>query len=153
MRRTIRSAAFLLMTALGSGLMAAAQTAPAAANAKMKVIFDTDIGDDIDDVFALALLVTQPNVELLGVTTAWGRYGAACAAHGTLPDRDRQDRCSGVRGTADHRAYGVFTGDLCNGIFREAVAGRDDIYAGRHPAQSGRDHVDCGGSLRVMLAH
>ncbi len=72
MRRTIRSAAFLLMTALGSGLMAAAQTAPAAANAKMKVIFDTDIGDDIDDVFALALLVTQPNVELLGVTTAWG---------------------------------------------------------------------------------
>jgi len=39
---------------------------------KMKIILDTDIGDDIDDVYALALLATRPNVQLLGVTTAWG---------------------------------------------------------------------------------
>src|SRR5450631_4404063 len=71
MKRTITTAAFLLMTTLG-GLVAGAQPATPARDAKMKVIFDTDIGDDIDDVFALALLVTQPNVELLGVTTAWG---------------------------------------------------------------------------------
>ncbi len=71
MKRKITTAAFLLMTMMG-GLVAAAQSATPATNAKMKVIFDTDIGDDIDDVFALALLVAQPNVELLGVTTAWG---------------------------------------------------------------------------------
>src|SRR5215831_15056612 len=37
-----------------------------------KVIFDTDIGDDIDDAYALALLVSDPNIEILGVTTAFG---------------------------------------------------------------------------------
>jgi len=38
----------------------------------MKIILDTDLGDDIDDIYALALLATRPDVELLGVTTAWG---------------------------------------------------------------------------------
>ncbi|HXX99526.1 MAG TPA: nucleoside hydrolase [Candidatus Limnocylindrales bacterium] len=40
--------------------------------AKSKVILDTDIGDDIDDAFALALALRSPEIELLGVTTAWG---------------------------------------------------------------------------------
>ena len=39
---------------------------------KQKVILDTDIGDDIDDSFALALVLASPDLELLGVTTAWG---------------------------------------------------------------------------------
>ncbi len=39
---------------------------------RQKVIFDTDIGDDVDDVFALALAVSSPKLEVLGVTTAWG---------------------------------------------------------------------------------
>jgi purine nucleosidase len=38
-----------------------------------KVILDTDIGDDIDDAYALALLMSMPNVRVLGVTTAWGQ--------------------------------------------------------------------------------
>jgi purine nucleosidase len=37
-----------------------------------KVIIDTDIGDDIDDAFALALAISSPEFEILGVTTAWG---------------------------------------------------------------------------------
>ncbi|HYA99374.1 MAG TPA: nucleoside hydrolase [Ktedonobacteraceae bacterium] len=37
-----------------------------------KVIIDTDIGDDIDDAFALALAVHSPEIELLGVTTVFG---------------------------------------------------------------------------------
>jgi inosine-uridine nucleoside N-ribohydrolase len=36
------------------------------------VILDTDIGDDIDDAFALALLLRSPEVKLLGITTAFG---------------------------------------------------------------------------------
>jgi len=35
-------------------------------------ILDTDIGDDIDDAFALALLLRCPEVKLLGITTAFG---------------------------------------------------------------------------------
>ena len=37
-----------------------------------KVIFDTDIGSDIDDAVALAYLLAQPECELLGVTTVSG---------------------------------------------------------------------------------
>lgn len=39
---------------------------------RQKVIIDTDIGDDIDDAFALALALSSPEFEILGVTTAWG---------------------------------------------------------------------------------
>lgn len=37
-----------------------------------KVIFDTDIGDDIDDAFALALAVSTPKLQVVGVSAAWG---------------------------------------------------------------------------------
>lgn len=55
----------LVMSARLSTPMYAA--APAA-----KVIFDTDIGDDIDDAYALALLLKSPEIGLVGVTTAFG---------------------------------------------------------------------------------
>ncbi len=38
----------------------------------MKVIFDTDIGTDVDDFVALALLLNSPEVELVGVTCVYG---------------------------------------------------------------------------------
>jgi len=37
-----------------------------------KIILDTDIGDDVDDAFALGLALQSPEIELVGVTTAWG---------------------------------------------------------------------------------
>lgn len=37
-----------------------------------KVIIDTDIGDDIDDAFALAFALSSPQFDILGITTAWG---------------------------------------------------------------------------------
>jgi inosine-uridine nucleoside N-ribohydrolase len=40
--------------------------------AREKVIIDTDIGDDVDDAFALALAVKSPELEVLGVTTTFG---------------------------------------------------------------------------------
>ncbi len=36
------------------------------------VIFDTDIGDDIDDVFALGLALSSPELKIVGITSAWG---------------------------------------------------------------------------------
>jgi purine nucleosidase len=42
------------------------------ANAPQLVILDTDIGDDIDDAFALALVLESPEFHLLGVTTEYG---------------------------------------------------------------------------------
>ena len=42
------------------------------ANAAEPVIFDTDIGTDIDDAYALVALIQRPELELLGVTTVSG---------------------------------------------------------------------------------
>ncbi len=37
-----------------------------------KVIIDTDIGDDIDDAFALALALRSPELQVIGITTTFG---------------------------------------------------------------------------------
>jgi inosine-uridine nucleoside N-ribohydrolase len=39
---------------------------------KIPLILDTDIGTDIDDAFALVLIINSPELELLGVTTVAG---------------------------------------------------------------------------------
>mgnify|MGYP006289574461 CR=1 FL=1 len=40
---------------------------------RLKILFDTDIGSDIDDAVALAYLLCQPRCELLGITTCTGQ--------------------------------------------------------------------------------
>ena len=47
-----------------------AQVLPSAS--RQKILIDTDIGDDVDDAFALALALSSPEFEILGITTAWG---------------------------------------------------------------------------------
>src|ERR1700722_15243032 len=37
-----------------------------------KIIIDTDIGDDVDDAFALAIAVKSLELQVLGVTTTFG---------------------------------------------------------------------------------
>jgi inosine-uridine nucleoside N-ribohydrolase len=39
---------------------------------KTKVLFDTDIGSDIDDAVALSYLLAQPDCDLVGITTVTG---------------------------------------------------------------------------------
>jgi purine nucleosidase len=46
--------------------------AQAPPSAPQQVILDTDIGDDIDDAFALALILRSPELHLLGIQTAFG---------------------------------------------------------------------------------
>ena len=65
---------YTLLIACGAAMQGAyGRTAEQANNAAPeKVVVDTDIGDDIDDALALALLLKSPQVQLLAVTTAWG---------------------------------------------------------------------------------
>jgi purine nucleosidase len=42
------------------------------ARAQEKIIIDTDIGDDVDDAFALALAVKSPELQVLGISTVFG---------------------------------------------------------------------------------
>src|SRR5579863_2277577 len=63
---TVRCVLYVAICALY--LPALAQTAPS----PEKIIIDTDIGDDVDDAFALALAVKSPELQVLGVTTTFG---------------------------------------------------------------------------------
>ena len=45
----------------------------------IKVLFDTDIGSDIDDAVALAYLVLRQDLQLLGITTATGEAAKRAA--------------------------------------------------------------------------
>jgi len=70
MRFYLAFAALAVMLAGAGG-----QTAPAARQIPAEpqlAILDTDIGDDIDDAFALALALRSPELKLLGITTAFG---------------------------------------------------------------------------------
>ena len=40
--------------------------------AREKIILDTDLGDDIDDAFALMLALRSPELEVVGITTTFG---------------------------------------------------------------------------------
>jgi len=56
----------------GAAGQMAATRGQVAAVAPQFVILDTDIGDDIDDAFALALALRSPELRLLGITTEYG---------------------------------------------------------------------------------
>ena len=50
----------------------ASADATKASSSPQLVIIDTDIGDDIDDAFALALALKSPELKIVGVTTTFG---------------------------------------------------------------------------------
>ena len=50
----------------------AAHAAAAAQSPPAKVIIDTDVGDDVDDAFAIDLALASPELEILGISSAWG---------------------------------------------------------------------------------
>ncbi len=73
----------LLLGAAGLGLFAlTCESARGAGRAPTPVLLDTDIADDIDDAFALALSLVSPELEVCGITTvagdAWTRARIVC---------------------------------------------------------------------------
>jgi hypothetical protein len=74
---TARIAAFVLSLSLlsATSLTGRTQQPPQEKEepAPVRVIFDTDIGDDVDDAYALTLLCSLNNARVLGVTTAFGQ--------------------------------------------------------------------------------
>jgi purine nucleosidase len=69
MKKTAYFAAIAALALSISTSRIAAQAQPAS---QQLVILDTDIGDDIDDAFALALILRSPEFNLLGIQTAFG---------------------------------------------------------------------------------
>ena len=61
-----------MFACLCGALVFCGRAAPAQNSGRAPVIFDTDIGTDIDDAYALAALIHRPDLELRGVTTVSG---------------------------------------------------------------------------------
>jgi purine nucleosidase len=76
------------------------------------VIFDTDIGTDVDDILALAVLAKSPELKLIGVTTVYGNT--------PLRARITKVTCD-LLGCAD---TGVLIGE------KETLTGRQITWAG-----------------------
>ncbi len=64
--------AILFSLVLSPASRAQTQETAMASGAPEKVIIDTDIGDDIDDAFAIALALKSPELEILGISTTFG---------------------------------------------------------------------------------
>ena len=60
-----------VLLAVVAAPLAHGQTAKTDAAPQLAII-DTDIGDDIDDAFAVALALRSPELHILGITTAYG---------------------------------------------------------------------------------
>jgi inosine-uridine nucleoside N-ribohydrolase len=79
-------------TFLSAVLLFFAAMSTAAPPEKILIILDTDIGTDVDDAFALALILHSPELELVGVTTVSGdtqaraRLAAKMLWEGGQPD-------------------------------------------------------------------
>jgi inosine-uridine nucleoside N-ribohydrolase len=72
MKHVAPRAAYLLCAVALTLARVGATDDAAPATPRQPVIIDTDIGDDIDDAFALTIALQDPRLEVLGVTTAWG---------------------------------------------------------------------------------
>ncbi len=72
-RRVALVSALLLTTVAGPAQSTVTNPASASkTNPSSLVIIDTDIGDDIDDAFAVDLALTSPELRILGISGAWG---------------------------------------------------------------------------------
>jgi inosine-uridine nucleoside N-ribohydrolase len=161
-------AVMVLGLACGIGVSAAA-CGQSAAEAKIAnpqlVILDTDIGDDIDDAFALALVLRSPELRLLGITTEYGDTDLRAR----LVDRFLSANCAGgfldgvgipvIPGVPTPHAN-VFTQSA---YAREEPAGKEvvpcrinmivDMEEAARLARERKDHDAAGYLLRQIKAH
>ncbi len=103
---------YLLRRALAAGLVgfafcAAGAQRPATVPVQ-KIFLDTDIGDDIDDAFALVLALKSPGLQIAGISSAWGDTAlrARMIERNAAGERARGD--SGGRWRGDTRSDDLF---------------------------------------------
>ena len=113
-------------------------------HAPEKIIIDTDIGDDVDDAFALALAVKSPELQVLGVMTTFGDTEARAkitdrflgeVGRGEIPVL--AGKATATKNPMSQRKYGERT--IC-----EELAWRcGGVFAGADSEVSGGDHAGC----------
>ncbi|MGA3033056.1 MAG: nucleoside hydrolase [Terracidiphilus sp.] len=105
------------------------------AGAREKVIIDTDIGDGVDDAFAVALALKSPELEILGFTTTHGDTNLrADLLDRSLFEVGRQDIPVAAGKPTHPPVSGLFTEDA-------AVSFSQSLYAKGGTAPH-RNHAD-----------
>ena len=106
----------LSMLLIFSVILCPAQSEQTRASANTeKIIVDTDIGDDVDDAFAVALALRSPELQILGISTTFGD---------TATRAKLLDRLLGEAGRADIPvAVGTFGFDPSNFTQRHYAEG------------------------------
>jgi inosine-uridine nucleoside N-ribohydrolase len=87
-----------------AGLAQLAARTDAASPKREQVILDTDIGDDIDDVFALGIALASPELQLVGITSAWGDTALRARMIDRVLCETGRDDIPVHTGVATHRA-------------------------------------------------
>src|ERR1700760_1482628 len=125
-----------------AALLALAVTAPALAATPLHVIFDTDMGNDVDDALALAMLhafITRGEVKLLAVTVSkdnpWAAeyvqmedeyYGRGSIPVGIVRDGKTQEDGNYVKQVCE--MHGRHPGKYADAVelLRKTLAAEDD---------------------------
>lgn len=90
-----------------------------------KIIIDTDIGDDIDDAFAVTLALRSPELQILGISTTFGD---------TATRAKLLDRLLGEAGRADITvAVGIFDSQIQTSLSQRAYAEGGHFARPVHP--------------------
>ena len=82
---------------------------------KVPILLDTDLGDDVDDAFALALALSHPRLDLRGVTTVAGVLDLSVVTNA----KEKQRLSAYKSGDAHTRA--IIACRLLNAVGRGAV--------------------------------
>lgn len=80
-----------------------------------KIIIDTDIGDDIDDAFAIALAVNSPEIEVVGITTVFRNT------------KKRANICSALLSSLNTYNIPVYAG-IDNPLVASIIARQNDYF-------------------------
>ena len=84
-----------------------------------KIIIDTDIGDDVDDAFALALAVKSPELQVLGVMTTFGDTETRAKITDRFLGEVGRARYSGAGGEGDGDEESDVAAEVCGESFCE----------------------------------
>jgi purine nucleosidase len=109
-----------------SPILGKTQSASSAPSVKPeKIIIDTDIGDDVDDAFAVALALRSPELQILGISTTFGD---------TETRAKLLDRLLGEAGRADITvAVGISNPQIQNSLSQRAYAEGGHFSRTSHP--------------------
>ena len=103
---------------------------------RIPIILDTDIGTDVDDAFALALILRSPELDLLAVTTVAGDTQARARLAAKMLWEAGRPKFSSPCGFRKDGGHGRHTGAAVTGLTLARVTRITGTQAGKGSEKS-----------------